>query len=133
MEILTPANWPRGVHKPAAAPKNKQNGNKKTRDRTLYPSPIKSSLFDLADPRSPQKFHTALVHFSSNLSHMTRAASETKSLTAAQWIVSHVNPGRNYRPHRGKGDKRKQLGRARKSVAGRYYQLISGQAATAHT
>ena len=74
-------------------------------------------------------FNTALVHFSSSLSYMTSAASETKSLTATQRIVSHVSPGRNYRTSRGKGVKRKQLRRARKSVASRYYQLMSGQAA----
>ena len=47
-----------------------------------------------------------------SLSHMTRAASETKSCTAAQWIASHTSPERKYRSPRGNGFKHKQSQRA---------------------
>ena len=46
-------------------------------------------------------------------------------------IANHVSPGREYRTPSGKGVKQKRLRRARKSVASRYYQLMSGHAAVA--
>ena len=47
-----------------------------------------------------------------------------------EWISRHVRPERRYRPPPGRGIKRTQLRRARKTLAGRYYQLLSGHAAT---
>ena len=64
-----------------------------------------------------------------SLSYMTRAFAETKNRTTAQWIADHVKPERKYSPPPGKDVRRKQLRRARKSVSGRYFQLMSGHAA----
>ena len=63
------------------------------------------------------------------LSHMTRAATKARSRSVAQWFGNHVNPKTKYRPPRGGGLRRKPLRRAPKSVASRYYQLLSGHAA----
>ena len=60
---------------------------------------------------------------------MTRVSTEARSRTAAEWITSSVSASRRYRPPTGSGLRRKQLRRARKEVAGRYYQLLSGHAA----
>ena len=64
-----------------------------------------------------------------SLSHMSRVATEARSRMTAEWIRSHIGPERRYRPPSGRGLRRKQLRRVRKSVAGRYYQLLSSHAA----
>ena len=64
-----------------------------------------------------------------SLSHLSRAATETRSGATAQWISEHVRPERWYRPPSGPGLRRRALRWVRKSLASRYYQLLSGHAA----
>ena len=64
------------------------------------------------------------------MSHMTRVTTEKRTRETKEWISRHVRPERRYRPPPGRGIKRAQLRRARKTLAGRYYQLLSGHAAT---
>ena len=65
-----------------------------------------------------------------SLLHMTRVATEARSREAAEWISRHVRPERRYRPPLGRGLRWPQLRRVRKTLAGRYYRLLSGHAAT---
>ena len=65
-----------------------------------------------------------------SLAHMTRVAMEARSKATTDWIAEHVRPGRRYRPPPGKGVRRTQLRRVKKTLAGRYYQLLSGHAET---
>ena len=65
-----------------------------------------------------------------SLAHMTRVATEARSKAMTDWITDHVRPGRRYRPPPGKGVRRTQLRRVKKTLAGRYYQLLSGHAET---
>lgn len=60
---------------------------------------------------------------------MTKAATGAWSRPTGQWISKHVGPERKHRPSPGKGLRRKQLRRTRKSIASRYYQLLLGHAA----
>ena len=55
-----------------------------------------------------------------SLSPLSRVATENRSRATAHWVASHVRPKRRYRPLGGSGLLRKQLRRARKSLAGRY-------------
>ena len=60
---------------------------------------------------------------------MTRKATEARSAGVAKWIGDHVKNKHRYTPP--KGPKlRKELRNERKALAGRYYQLLSGHAAT---
>ena len=63
------------------------------------------------------------------MAHMTRVATEARSKATTDWITEHVRPGRRYRPPR-KGVRRTQLRRAKKTLAGHYYHLLSGHAET---
>ena len=65
-----------------------------------------------------------------SLSHMTTVATEARSKETVEWIRTHVRPERRYRPSPGRGLWRPPLRRARRTLAGRYYQLLSGHAAT---
>ena len=65
-----------------------------------------------------------------SLSHLARAATENRSRATARWIAGHVRPERRYRPLAGTGPRRKALPRVRKSLASRYYQLLTGHAVT---
>ena len=65
-----------------------------------------------------------------SLSHLTRLATETRSLETNRWIREHVKRRHRYRPPPG-GRMRKELKGVRKERAGRFYQLLSGHAATA--
>ena len=65
------------------------------------------------------------------LAHMTRVATETRSKAMTDWITEHMRPRRRYRPPPGKGVRRTQLRRVKKTLAVRYYQLLSGHAETA--
>ena len=65
-----------------------------------------------------------------SLSHMTTVATEARSKETAEWIRTHVRPERRYRPLTGRGLRRPPLRRAGGTLAGRYYQLLSGHAAT---
>ena len=64
-----------------------------------------------------------------SLSHLSRVATENRSRATARWVASHARPERRHRPPGETGLRRKQLRLARKSLAGRYYQLLSGHAA----
>ena len=64
-----------------------------------------------------------------SLSYMARAAAEARSRATAEWISSHVQAGRRYRPPLGRGLRREVLRRTRKSLTNRYYQLLSEYAA----
>ena len=65
-----------------------------------------------------------------SLAHLTRKITEARSLEASSWIRAHVKRRHRYRPPPG-GKIRQELRATRKEVAGRYYQLLSGHAATA--
>ena len=65
-----------------------------------------------------------------SLSHLTRITTETRASTTAEWIQTHCGRRRRYHPPRG-GKMRKELGKTPKELAGRFYQLMSGHAATA--
>ena len=64
-----------------------------------------------------------------SLSHLPRLATEPRSRATAQWISEHVQPERRYRSPAGPGLRRKAMRRVRKSLASRYYQLLSRHAA----
>ena len=56
-------------------------------------------------------------------------ATEARPAGVAKWIGNHVKSKHRYTPP--KGPKlRKELRHERKALAGRYYQLLSGHAAT---
>lgn len=65
-----------------------------------------------------------------SLSHMARAAAEARSRKTAEGISEKVRAERRYRPTSGQGLRRPQLRRVRMTLAGRYYQLLSGHALT---
>ena len=64
-----------------------------------------------------------------SLAHLTRAMTEARTRSTRDWITSHVKSSQQYRPPKG-GSIRLDLGRERKEIAGRCYQLLSGYAAT---
>ena len=51
---------------------------------------------------------------------------EARSRASAEWIASHVRPGRRCRPPSGRGLRRQHLRSTRKELAGRYYQFLAG-------
>ena len=61
-----------------------------------------------------------------SLSHMTRVATEARSRETAEWITGRVRAERRHRSPSGRGLHRPQLRRVRKTLAGRYYQLLAG-------
>ena len=64
-----------------------------------------------------------------SFAHMTRRTTEARSAGVAKWIGDHVKSKHHYTPP--KGPKlRKELRHERKALAGRYFQLLSGHAAT---
>ena len=65
-----------------------------------------------------------------SLSHLTRLATEARSAETSRWIQERVKRKHRYRPHPG-GKMRRELRAVRKECAGRFYQLLSGHAATA--
>ena len=65
-----------------------------------------------------------------NLSHLARAATENRSRATARRTAEHVRPERRHRPPAGTGLRRKALRRVRKSLASRYYQLLTWNAVT---
>jgi ribonuclease HI len=69
------------------------------------------------------------IRWEASLSHLTRVITESRSKAKRDWIRDRVRPERRYRPPSGPGLPRKLLRKTRKSVAGRYYQLLSGHAA----
>ena len=70
------------------------------------------------------------LRWETSLSHMARVSTEERSRAATQWISERLgDPRRKYRPPPGRGLRRKLLRRVPKSIASRYYQLLSGHAA----
>ena len=65
-----------------------------------------------------------------SLSHLTRISAERRATDTGQWISSHVKRKHRYRPPPG-GKMRRELGKVRKELAGRFYQLLSGHVAVA--
>ena len=65
-----------------------------------------------------------------SLSHLARKTTEARFEAARGWIRDHVRKERRYRPPPG-GRLRKGLGKVWKELAGRFFQLLSGHAATA--
>ena len=63
-----------------------------------------------------------------SLSHLTRGITEARTEATSEWIRGHVGQRQRHRPPKG-GRMRKALGRARKELEGRFYQLLSGHAA----
>ena len=61
--------------------------------------------------------------------HMTRRATEARSAGVAKWIGDHVKNRHRYTPPK-RPKLRKELRHERKALAGRYYQLLLGHAAT---
>ena len=53
---------------------------------------------------------------------------EARSKTASDWIRDYVRKKRRYHPPP-RGKLRKGLGKIRKELTGRFYQLLSGHAA----
>ena len=65
-----------------------------------------------------------------SLAHMSRVASEKQRAMAKNWMKDRFgNPVRKYQPPKGKGLRQKLLRQTPKSIASRYYQLLSGHAA----
>ena len=85
---------------------------------------------DAATGRTPRERLPEGYAEETSLAHMTRVATEARSEATTDWITEHVRPGRSYRPPPGKGVRRTQLRRVKKTLAGRYYQLLSGHAET---
>ena len=65
-----------------------------------------------------------------SLSHLTRKTTEARSRATREWIRDHVRRERRYRPPP-RGKLRKGLGKVRRELAGRFYQLLPGHAAAA--
>ena len=69
------------------------------------------------------------LRWEASLSHLGRAAMEARTRATAQWASSRVRPEQRHRSPVGPGLRKKALRRVRKSLASRYYQLLSGHAA----
>ena len=70
------------------------------------------------------------LRWETSLSHMTRAATEARTRATAEWVEERIgDPRKRNRPPRGRGLRLRPLRRVPKSIAGRYYQLLSGHAA----
>ena len=82
---------------------------------------------DAATGRAPRERLPEGYAEETSLAHMTRVTTEARSRATTEWIAEHVRLGRRYRPPPGKGVRRTQLRRVKKTLAGRYYQLLSGQ------
>ena len=65
-----------------------------------------------------------------SLSYQKSVTTETRSKATKEWIRDRVKSKHRYCPPPN-GKMRKELGRVPKELAGRYYQLLSGHAATA--
>lgn len=63
-------------------------------------------------------------------SHLTGKTAEARARADSEWIRSHVRRERLYHPQPGR-KLRKGLGKIRKELAGRFYPLLIGHAATA--
>ena len=70
------------------------------------------------------------VRWQAGLLHLSRRATERRSEDTSRWTKDHVRPERRYVPPGGPGFRKRAMRRVRKSVAQRYYQVLSGHAAT---
>ena len=61
--------------------------------------------------------------------HASPGEPQRRPSDTAQWIATHVPPERRHHPPGGSGLQRGHLHRARKALASRFYQLLSGHAA----
>ena len=73
---------------------------------------------------------TDQIRWQASLPHLSRRATERRTEDTSRWIREHVRPERRYVPPGGPGFRRRTMRRVRKSTAQRYYQLLSGHAAT---
>ena len=64
-----------------------------------------------------------------SFAHTAGRVTEARLAGVSSWLVDHVNRRRRYSPQKGQ-KLRKELRHQRKALAGRYYQLLSGHAAT---
>ena len=69
------------------------------------------------------------ARWQTSLPHLSRRSSERRARETGQWVASHVRPERRHHPPGGPGQRRRALRKVRKSLVGRYYQLLSGHAA----
>ena len=65
------------------------------------------------------------TRWQSSLPYLPRQVTENRARVTAQWVAAHVRPELRYHPPGGSGQRRRLLRRAPKSVAGRFYQLLS--------
>ena len=65
-----------------------------------------------------------------SLSYLTRVTTENRTAATTEWIRRRSGQRRRYRPPRA-GKMRKELGKTRKELASRFFQLLSGHAAVA--
>ena len=65
-----------------------------------------------------------------SLPHLARKSTEKGSTATAQWVEDHVRPEGRYHSSSGGGFRKRAMRRVRMSLAQRYYQLLSGHAAT---
>ena len=65
-----------------------------------------------------------------SLLHLTRKTTEARSSATREWIRGHVKRERRPRPL-ARGRLRKGLSKIQKELTGRFYQVLSGHAATA--
>ena len=70
------------------------------------------------------------VTLQASLPHLSRRATERRLADTSRWIAEHVRPERCYTPPGGPSFRKRAMRRVRKSIAQRYYQLLSGHAAT---
>ena len=77
-------------------------------------------------PRCQLEEVSDAVHWQTILPHLSRRSSERRTRETGQWAAAHVRPEQRYRPLDGSGLRRRALWKVRKSLAGRYYQLLSG-------
>ena len=69
------------------------------------------------------------LRWESSLSYMTGAATEARSQATTTWVSERIG-ARRYRPPPGRGLRRQHLRGTIKELAGRFYQFLSGHAAT---
>ena len=65
-----------------------------------------------------------------SLAHLMRKTAEERAEATREWVRSHVGRRHRHRPPPG-GRLRKGLAKTKKELEGRFYQLLSGHAATA--
>lgn len=83
-----------------------------------------------ANGDEPDNAVPGAYRWESSLSHMTGLATEARAWATAEWIAERTRGLRQkHRTPSGGGLRHRLFRRTPKSVAGRYYQLLSGHAA----